>query len=239
MKPTLAAATLTLMLACGAAWGGELDRLQNLTQSEFRLLSEDLGAIASSKAYGPASPLGVTGFDVSANLSATSLQHHGIIQRASSSSVPSTFPVLQMHAQKGLPWDVDVGVSYLTVPGTDIKVYGGELRYALLAGSVVLPSVSLRGSYTRLTGVEQLDLDTMGVDLSVSKQLLVFTPYAGVGYVHVTSTPVGVASLGEESFGYPKWFLGVRTGLGPLAFTAEVGKTGDTLSYGVHFGIGF
>lgn len=237
MRRILAA---TFMLAvAGTSWGGELDRLQNLNQSEFRLLSEDLGAAASSKVYTPSAPLGVTGFDLAVNLSATSLQHHGIIQRASSDSVPSTFPIVQVRAMKGLPWDVDIGASYLYVPGTDIKVFGGEVRYAILPGSLVLPAVSLRGSYTRLTGIDQLELDTKGIDVSISKQIVVVTPYAGAGYVHVTSTPKGVAGLTEERFGYPKVFAGVRASLGVVAFTAEVDKTGDTLSYGVRFGIGF
>lgn len=237
MPRLLAAAAL--LLAAAAVRAGELDRLQNLSQAEFRLLSEDLGALASSKAYATSAPLGLTGFDLAANLSATSLQHHGIVQRASSSTVPSTFPVVQVRAMKGLPWDVDIGASFLSVPGTDIKVFGGEVRYALLAGSLVLPSVSLRGSYTRLVGVGQLDLDTLGADISISKQILLVTPYAGAGYVYVTSAPQNVAGLGEEKFGYPKLFAGLRASLGVAAITAEVDRTGDTLSYGVRFHLGF
>lgn len=242
MKKSVRQACLPLALLVAAsapAWGGELDRLQNLSQSEFRQLSEDLGAAASSKVYTPSAPLGITGFDLAVNLTATSMQHHDIIQRASSSSVPSTFPLVQVRAMKGLPWDIDVGASYVYVPGTDIKVFGGEVRYAIVSGGIVMPAVSLRGSYTRMSGIDQLDLDTKGVDISVSKQILLVTPYAGAGYVHVTSTPKGVAGLGEERFGYPKLFAGVRASLGVVAFTAEVDKTGDTLSYGVRFGIGF
>lgn len=237
MRRTL---TLIPLLACAApAWSGELDRLQNLNQAEFRLLSEDLGAAASSKSYTPSAPLGVTGFDLSANFTGTSLKHHDIVQRASSDTVPSTFPILQAHLLKGLPGDVDIGVSYLYVPGTDIKVFGGELRYAVLAGSLVLPSVSLRGSYTRLTGVDQLDLDTKGIDVSISKKILLVTPYAGAGYVYITSTPRNVPALSKETFGYPKLFAGVRASLLGLGFTVEVDKTGDAVSYGVRLGLHF
>lgn len=232
-------AAVPLLLAAGVAHGGDLDRLQNLSQSEFRLVSEDVGALASSKAYATAAPLGLTGFDVAVSVSATSLQHRAEIQRASSSTVPAILPVVQLRVMKGLPWDVDIGASFLTVPGTDFSVFGGEVRYALLAGSVVMPSVSLRGTYTKLTGVDHLDLDTLGADISISKQILLVTPYAGAGYVRVSSTPRNVAGLSKEQFGYPKLFAGLRASLGAVAFTAEVDRTGDTLSYGLRFHLGF
>ncbi len=230
---------ILLGLAASCASGGELDRLQLLGQTEFRLVSEDLGSALSSKSYMPSAPLGVTGFDIGLNVTATSLEHHDLIERASSESVPSTFALAQIRVMKGLPWDIDIGASYTFLPGTDIKYWGVEARYAILPGTLVLPAVSIRGSYTKLTGIDQLDLDTKGLDLSISKKILLVTPYAGAGYVWVTSTPKGVAGLGEESFSYPKLFAGVRANLLLASFTFEVDKTGDAFSYGLRVGIGF
>ncbi len=222
-----------------SAGAGELDRLQNLNQAQFREVSEDLGSALSSKSYVPSAPLGVTGFDVGLIVTATSLRHHDLVQRASSSSVPSAFPLAQLRVMKGLSWDIDIGATYTYLPGSDIKVWGLEARYAIAAGTVVLPAVSVRGSYTRLTGLNQLELDTKSLDVSASKKILLVTPYAGAGYVFVTSTPKGVAGLGEETFSYPKLFAGVRANFGFVGLTFEVDKTGDAFSYGLRVGIGF
>src|SRR5205809_689848 len=81
------------------------------------------------------------------------------------------------------------------VPSTNIKLYGGELRYAIGPGGIAMPAIGVRGSYTKLTGVDQLDFDTKGVDLSISKGFTIFTPYAGVGKVWVASTPSGNPAL--------------------------------------------
>lgn len=228
-----------MLAAAPSLFAGELDRLQNLGQAEFRLVSEDLGSALSSKSYVPSAPLGVTGFDVGLNITATSLKHHDLIERASTESVPSSLPFAQIRVMKGLPWDIDIGASYSYVVGTDIKYWGAEARYAILPGSVVLPAVSIRGSYTNLTGIDQLDFDTKGLDISISKKILLVTPYAGAGYVWVNSTPKGVPGLGEESFSYPKLFAGVRANLLLVSFTFEVDKTGDAVSYGLRVGVGF
>jgi hypothetical protein len=228
-----------LALCLTTAWADELDRLQNINQGQFRLLSEDLGSVLSAKSYAPAAPLGITGFDVGVIGTITHLEHHDIIERASSSSVSSNFPMVQVRGMKGLPWDIDVGLSYSFVPGTNIKYWGGEVRYAILPGSIALPAVSVRGSYTQLNGIDQLDLNTKGLDLSISKKILLVTPYAGAGYAWVESTPKGVPSLSRESFSYPKLFAGVHASLALVGFTFEIDKTGDAVTYGVRASIGF
>lgn len=137
----------------------DLNQLQRLgTQSAFRSLTEDLGAALSYKSLSPATPLGVTGFDVGVDASFTRMNSTAFAT-ASNSSV-STLPLARLRVQKGLPFDVDVGLSYTQVPGTNIKLWGGEVRYAVLSGGVAAPAVAVRGSYSRLSGVDQLDFDT-------------------------------------------------------------------------------
>jgi hypothetical protein len=98
--------------------------------------------------------------------------------------------------------------------------------------------VALRGTATKLLGVDQLDLETTSLDISVSKGILNVTPYGGVGKVWVRSTPEGVPGLRRESFSRNKIFAGVNVFLGfNLAF--EVDRTGDTTSYGLKGGFRF
>jgi hypothetical protein len=227
-----AAFVVTSALIAGAAQAADLDRLQNLgSQDAFRELNRDLGAALSYKSLSPATPLGITGFDIGVDASATHMQSEAF--RTATGSSRNTLPLARLRAQKGLPFGFDVGLSYAQAPGTDIRLWGGELRYAVLEGGVALPAVAVRGSFSRLTGVSQLDFDTKALDVSVSKGFLGVTPYAGVGRVWATGTPRGVPGLSEESVSLNKAFVGVNLGLGIFATGLEYDRTGGADTWSV------
>jgi len=217
-----------------------IDQLGNLAPPEFRQMSEDLGAALSYKPMVPAEPLGITGFDIGVELSVTDLRNADFLERATSENVPEVLPVPRLHVHKGLPFGLDVGLSYSTIPDLDIELWGGELRYAILKGGVTMPALALRASFTKLQGVDQLDLDTRAVDLSISKGFAFLTPYAGIGRVWVTSTPNGVPPpLVEEDFGLNKYFAGLNVALGIFSVAAEADKTGDAWTYSGKFALRF
>jgi hypothetical protein len=234
---SVVAALAAIPSLCFAA--DDIDRLQLLSQRDFRLLSEDLGSALSFKSMIPAEPLGVTGFDVGVTVTGVRLKHRDIFERASSGSdIPSAVPLASVRVHKGLPFGIDIGAAYSTLPGTEIGVIGGEVRWAFIEGGVALPAVAVRGTATKLIGVDQLDLETTSLDVSISKGILNVTPYGGVGRVWTTSTPDGVPGLAKESFSQNKVFAGVNVFLGfNLAF--EVDRTGDVTSYGVKGGFRF
>ena len=217
-----------------------IDNLQALSQSEFRALSEDLGAALSYKPLTPTAPLGITGFDVGLAVTATKIKNSDLLQRAGAGD-HSTLPVPSLRLNKGLPLDIDIGLMVGAVPGTNVRLYGGELRYALVSGGVAMPAIGIRGSYTKLTGVDQLDFDTKGVDLSISKGFLMLTPYAGVGKVWAASTPKNIPppGLSKESFSLNKVFGGVNLNLGATNFAFEADRTGKATSYGAKVGFRF
>lgn len=230
---------VTVVLAASsvaAQAASDIDTLGSLAQSEFRLLSEDLGAALSYKALAPAEPLGITGFDIGFEVTATNLEHSNLFDKASNGSGLSTLPAAKLHVHKGLPLNFDVGAFYSSVPDTNIKLVGAELRYAFIEGGVALPAVALRGTYTRLSGVDQLDLNTRGLELTASKGFAMFTPYAGVGKVWTTSTPNNVPLLTEESFSQNKVFVGGNFNFGLTNIAIEGDKTGDATSYGLKLG---
>lgn len=221
-----------------AAAASDIDQLQNLAQDQFRLLSEDMGAAFSYKAMAPAAPLGITGFDVGIVLSGTSLENEAALELATSGDAPSVLPMPRLHVLKGLPGNFDIGATYVGVPGTDIKLWGAELRWALVEGGIAIPAVGLRGSMTRLDGIEKLDFGTKAIDISVSKGFVFATPYAGVGQVWVTSTPKNVP-LSEETFSLTKMFAGVSMKFLLVNMVFEVDKTGDATTYGAKLGLKF
>lgn len=226
-------------LAPVAASAYDITSLQTLTQGEFRLLSEDLGAALSYKPVVPSEAMGITGFDLGVALTGTKLKNPVLLSKAANgATVRTTMPLATLRAYKGLPFNLDVGASYTVVPGTGIRVYGGEFRWAILPGSVALPAVALRASGSKLTGVDQLSFSTYGADVSVSKGFAIFTPYGGVGQVWVRSTPDSATTLQAETFGQTKFFAGVNINVG-VNLCFEYDNTGSISSYSAKVGFRF
>jgi len=227
-----------LLLAAGSAWAFDINRLQNVAQGDFRLLSEDVGAALSYHPQTPTEPLGVTGFDLGLSLTMSKIANKDALSRGVSGSVPSYLPVPTLRANKGLPLGFDVGLMYSKVPGSDISLWGGEARWAFIKGGIAEPAVGVRGTYTKLTGVDQLDMSTKGLDLSASKGFAMLTPYVGVGRTWITSSP-HVANLSKEDFALNKFFFGAGFKLLLFNMNAEVDRTGHSTAYSLKAGIRF
>ncbi len=208
-------------------------------QANFRNLSEDLGSALSYKGIAPAESMGITGFDVGVEVTGTKLAKSAPLWKNLTGTDVSTLPVPKLHVTKGLPLDIDIGAVVAAIPGTGISLIGGELKYAVLPGSMAMPAVAIRGSLTKLSGVKQLSLDTKGLDVSISKGFAMFTPYAGIGQVWTTSTPDAALGLKAESFTQVKTFVGGNLNLGLTNFAAEFDKTGAASSYSLKVGFRF
>lgn len=234
---TLAALAAT---AASGTWAADINSLQLLNQQQFRLVSEDVGAALSFKPLLPSEALGITGFDVGVAVTGTKLKNVALLERAASgSNIPDTLPVPTLRAHKGLPLNIDVGLMYSEIPDTNMKYVGGELRWAVLPGSTVLPAVAIRVSATQLQGVDQWKMDTQGIDVSVSKGFAFATPYIGTGIVRVKSTPQGVPTLSAEKFNQTKVFGGVNLNFGLMNLAFEVDTTDSRQSAGVKLGLRF
>ncbi len=237
MHRRLALVSLALaVMATPTHAANDLDNIGGLSQSEFRLLSEDLGAALSYKPVLPAEPLGVTGFDIGLETTVVNLENSGVFDIAISGGAPSTLVIPKVHAHKGLPFGIDVGAFLATVPDSNINLWGAELRYAILKGGTATPAVAVRGSYTKLNGVDELKFDTTGLDISISKGFTFLTPYAGAGKVWVKSTPQGIPGLTEEDFNVTKYFVGLNMNFAFVNIAFEGDQTGDTTSYSAKLG---
>ena len=218
-----------------SASAAEITSLNQLVQAEFRLLSEDFGSALSYKPVTPAEPLGITGFDVGLVVTSTDIsKSSAALSKASGNSgTIDRLIIPKLHVAKGLPFGFDVAAFVSAVPTTNIKLVGAELRYAIISGGVAKPAIAIRGAMTKLSGVEQLSFDTKSLDISISKGILMLTPYLGVGQVWVTSkaTVAGVDGSLEESFTQSKVFAGANLNLGLINFALEGDRTGGTSSF--------
>lgn len=242
MKKSLSLPGVLLLgvLGCFAqpVWAANINLGMIVTQSDFKAISEDMGSALSYKAITPPTPLGITGFDLGLEVSSTKVQNSQPWINATGSSV-SNLIVPKLHIYKGLPLNFDIGAFYSIVPGTNIKLYGGELRYAILEGGVASPAVGIRGALTKLSGVSQLAFSTKSLDVSISKGFAIFTPYAGIGYVWVDSNPDAATTLKEESFRQNKVFVGGNFNFGITNLALEYDKTGSAPTYSVKLGFRF
>lgn len=238
MRAKFAVVILALGVSSTAA-AADLNRIGLLTQGQFRALSEDLGSALSYKPISPAEPLGITGFDVGLEVTATEIKNRGAWDLASSGDAPDTLYVPKLHVIKGLPFGIDVGALYSKVPGQDISLWGAEARYAILQGSTLSPALSVRGTYTKLTGVDQIDLNTKGLELTLSKGFAMLTPYAGIGRVWVDSSPNTITPLHSESFEHNKFYVGANFNLMVVNLAIEYDRTGDANTYGAKVGLRF
>jgi hypothetical protein len=242
MFPRTALVTAIVLAASMPAGAKDLNQIGGLTQDQFHRLSEDLGSALSYKPLTPAEPLGLFGFDLGVAATGTKIKNSDVFKQAGADI--SDIAVPQARFNLGLPFGIDVGAMAGAAPSTNVRLYGGEVKWAFIKGSTVMPAIALRGSYTQLAGVDQLDFNTKGVDLSISKGFALFTPYGGIGRVKVTSTPKDIplsfpSPPSKESLNQNKYFVGVNMNFVFVNVVLEADKTGEDTSYGLKLGFRF
>jgi hypothetical protein len=234
---------LAVLLLCSAqaATAKDIDIDCTGCQDDFDAVAADLVAAIDYKAAGPSEATGIAGFGI--GLVTTYVPVDEDDWSSVTGSDFSAIGLVGLQANKGLPFDIDVGAFYATAPGSNVDVLGGELRYAILAGSTVSPAVALRLAYVQVSGVDDFDLDSMSYDLSVSKGFGPFTPYAGVGRVDGTADPSAAVTAGtgvdKADVEETKFYVGARLSLGFLEFTPQFDQVGDATSYSLRMGFSF
>lgn len=216
--------------------GSKIDLQTGMVKSQFKDMSKELGLLISYAPLSPAEPLGILGFDAGVEVTAAKIDSSSWDKAISN---PPDYLILpKLHVQKGLPFGIDVGLEYATVPNSNISIYGGELKWAVLRGTVVSPAVAIRGTYTALTGVNELEASTKGLDASISKGFLFITPYAGVGQVWIDTKEKAGLGIGDVSTSATKIFLGakVKLLLVNLVFQADFS---DINMYSARVNVGF
>ena len=224
--------------ACAnAALAADFTSLGALAQDEFQRLSQDLGAAIAYRGVTPATPLGITGFDVGVAVTDTRMENSSLFSRAGAGSQSHLLiPRIQVH--KGLPLGFDIGAFFAGASEVSATIYGAELRYAIVDDTLTLPAVGLRLSGSKAGGLGDLSLSTAALDLVVSKKFTALTPYVGGGTVRVQSSASGTG-LAEERFNKSRVFAGLNVNLIGVNFAFEAEKMGDNMSVSAKAGLRF
>lgn len=222
----------------GLLQASTLDSLGALSQDQFSVVTENLGAGTHYKGVSPGEGQGLLGFDIGVVLSSTEIDEN-LFDTASNGSFDSgQINLARVQVLKGLPFGLDIGASLSKSVDSDISILGAEARYSLIDGGILTPSLAVRASYSQVEGVDDLDLSNGALELTLSKGFVMLTPYAGVGIVQTRAKVDGQNGLESETVEQNKLYVGLTINLG-VAITVEADQTGDYQSYSAKAGIRF
>lgn len=206
-------------------------------QSTFDDFVEEAATAVAYDPLAPAEPEGLLGFQLGVSLSTVNIDSTLWNNAVADGSAPSTLLVPRLHARKGLPFGIDIAASYTAVPSTNISVLGAEVRKAILSGSTVTPAVGVTAHYATLTGVSDLDLDTYGFGLGISKGVLMLTPYAGVDQVWYKGSENAGIGLADAKDSFTRAHAGVKFSVALINFIVQA-DFGPTNTYSLRANVG-
>lgn len=205
---------------------------------------------ADHHAYMPASSLGLLlGIDVGVDLTVVSVPTDfiNLVQAASGNtgSVPSTLPLPKLNIHKGLPFGIDVGVSWTNIAGI-LNGWGADVKWNFTP-EIVPFNFAARFSLNSMR-IWYINTSTYSLDALLSKKFLILEPYVGAGLQYwngsldipasATQLPVGIsASAGGIN---PRFFGGIGLRLLFIRVVAELDySTSGITNYGAKASVTF
>ena len=225
-------------LRSGIVLANSLQTIDRLNQAQFEDFSENLSAATQYTSLAPPEALGPLGFDVGLAVSVTDIQGSLFDLASDDDFSGGSLIIPRIQVQKGFLFGLDIGASLGAIPDTDATLVGGEVRYSIVRGDVVTPTVSIRATHSEVLGLDDYSLRSSGIELGVSKGFLILTPYASVGIVHSKGDPDSIDGLSSETFNQTKVTIGAVVNIG-VALTAEVANIDDFQTYSAKLGIRF
>lgn len=214
---------LTLLATPALAWEVSSDA----PEAAFRDFHRRFSAAAYHYPRHGAAPLGLVGFEIYADVAVD--QDFGdepFTETAlDEDPVGDVLAFARVGARKGLPWGIDLGLSYGRAVDGDIELISGEIQYAILKGGLVQPALSVRLTGTQTLDAGAYDLDQYGVELLLSKGFTVLTPYIGAGVIRSEGRlDSALGGTFEDSHNRGIVYGGVRINLLVPKITIEVEK---------------
>lgn len=135
---------------------------------------------------------------------------------------------------------LNVSGSYMMIPDTDVEIWGAAMDVPIIRGSLVRPTIAIRGTWADLRGVEEIDLQVIGLEGFISKGFGPVTPYAGFGIAQTEAT--GMVEEGdfnpeimlETETEEERITVGARLSLLLFKVVVEAVQT-DEITYGAKF----
>ena len=162
----------------------------------FRSLSSEVGVLMAPKPVDPADSLGLSGFAVSADVTINTLSGgESFWQDTARGSPDNVAPSLQVMGRKGLWPGIEIGAGATHLFDSRMWTISGYGKIALHEGfhHLPIPSIALRGMFSRLLGAKDLDMTTISAGASISHVFGVgrtfsITPYIGYDALMIFSS---------------------------------------------------
>ncbi|HUP59557.1 MAG TPA: hypothetical protein VNA69_03960 [Thermoanaerobaculia bacterium] len=208
-----------LLVALPLAAQSDIDFDPTITEEQFATFSRLAAQSIYATPVEPARARGIFSFDVGVALTAVPVDTSAEYWRR---SVPDDFTISdyvvvpRLIASKGLSV-ATISAMYSKVPDTDIEMWGAAVDVPIIKGSIVRPTLAVRGAYSILQGVDEFDLTTYGVEVFLSKGFGPLTPYAAVGRMQsdaegriAPETSSNPAVIFTDDSGINRYTIGVR-----------------------------
>jgi len=239
--------------------------------AKFSKFTEQLAAVLSPRYHAPAETLGWSGWNVGFEYTLSDIpggEHwddalEGTERNLTmnpdpdpkkSRSAPNLLNTVQFHVRKGLPFSTELGFNVTYLINSKMYLLGVEGKFAFVEGFEYVPDFAVRMNYSHLFGCDDMDLDILGWDLSISKNFglggfVQLAPYTGYSLVysmvgtHVINPTFDAANndrllqLDAQNQIVHRWFIGLRLIASYFTFAPEITVTNVSV-YNYSFNIG-
>lgn len=177
-----------------------------ITQEQFETFSRLVAQGIYATPVDAARARGLLGFDIGVGATAIPIDTDAAYWRnsvAQDFTVSDHLVVPRVIATKGLSV-ATISAMYAKVPDSDVAMMGASLDVPILGGSIVTPTLALRGAYSTLQGADSYDLTTYGLEVFLSKGFGPVTPYIAAGRARSDAEgriarPTGTVTLTDEA----------------------------------------
>jgi hypothetical protein len=160
-----------------------------ITQADFRKFSHLVGQGIYPTPVNPAGSAGLLRFEVGVAATLVDIDENATYWRNAVGNDFSTsgfLAVPRLVGSKGLGSST-ISATYAKVQDSDLTMYGGALDVPIINGGLIKPTLALRGSYGRITGIDVYDLQTYGLELFLGKGIGPVTPYGALGRMYTNA----------------------------------------------------
>jgi hypothetical protein len=215
------------------------------TSGQLDDLTREIGIAAFGHKLGAAEHLGPARFEIQFGATATQInEDEDYWNNANGGDSPSgTLATGRASLRVGLPWHIDLGIFAERLDIGSAESEGAEAKWEFIKGDNAMPAFAARVTYGRLRNIDELRADTWSADVSISKGLGPFTPYAGIGRMWLDAKVSDIDGFPDDdvtaSPGVNEAFLGARLSLGWFRIHGEALWGAGIVSYALTAGFKF
>ena len=224
-----------------------------LSQREWHQFTKEAGLVLYFRPLSDAKPIGAGNYEVSILQWQTGIDEHDDVWNDTFVHPDSShwlvggprLPIPGLQFRMGLTQKLEIGLYWTKSFGANYGFYGAQLQYNLINNSEHNWNTSIRGSFVRMYGPEDLNASVYGADIVTSKEFTIdekwlrLAPYVSVStMLTATHEKSEVVDLDDEKVVGVQGSTGLVAKVAPIRIAVEYNFAAvSTLS--LKFGITF